>query len=65
MSAYTMTSPDDSYSPVERPEFRQYLVTDTDLSVTNATPDILIRMSARDYFAGRDPALEAVKRASR
>lgn len=51
-----------SYSPVERPEFRQYLVTDTDLSVTNAMPDILVRMSARDYFAGRDPALEAARR---
>jgi hypothetical protein len=53
-----------SYSPLERPEFKQYLVTDTDLSITNAMPDILVRMSARDYFAGRDPALEAVKRAS-
>jgi hypothetical protein len=53
-----------SYSPVERPEFKQYLVTDTDLSITNPMPDILVSMSARDYFAGRDPALEAVKRAS-
>jgi hypothetical protein len=54
-----------SYSPLERPEFKQYLVTDTDLSITNAMPDILVRQSSRDYFAGRDPALEAVKRASR
>jgi hypothetical protein len=54
-----------SYSPLERREFRQYLVTDTDLSITNAMPDIPVRMSARDYFAGRDPALEAVKRATR
>jgi hypothetical protein len=50
-----------SMSSVERPEFRQYLVTDTDLSVTNAAPDILVKMSARDYFAGRDPALEAAR----
>ena len=49
-----------SYSPLERPEFRQYLVTDTDLSITNPGPDILVRMTAREYFAGRDPALEAV-----
>ena len=54
-----------SYSPVERPEFRQYLVTDTDLSITNAGPDILVKMSARDYFAGRDRALEAVRRDSK
>jgi hypothetical protein len=52
-----------SYSPVERPEFSQYLVTDTDLSITDAMPDIMVRMSARDYFAGRDRALDAVKRA--
>ncbi len=51
-----------SLSPVERPEFRQYLVTDTDLSVARPMPDILVKMSARDYFAGRDPALEATKR---
>lgn len=50
-----------SYSPVDRPEFREYLVTDTDLSVSNAMPDILVKMSARDYFAGRDPALEATR----
>ena len=54
-----------SYSPLERPEFKQYLVTDTDLSITDPGPDILVRMSARDYFAGRDPALEQVKRVSK
>jgi len=53
-----------SYSPVERPELKQYLVTDSNLSITNAAPDILVRMSARDYFAGRDPALDAIKRSS-
>ena len=51
-----------SYSPLERPEFRRYLVADTDLSVTNAMPDIPVSMSAREYFAGRDPALEAISR---
>ena len=51
-----------SMSSVERPEFRQYLVTDTDLSITNAMPDIPVSGTARDYFAGRDRALEAVKR---
>ena len=50
-----------SMSSVPRPEFAQYLVTDTDLSVTNVKPDILVRMSARDYFAGRDRALQAVR----
>jgi len=54
-----------SYSPAERPEFKQYLVTDTDLNITNAMPDILLRVSARDYFSGRDPALEAVKHGSK
>jgi hypothetical protein len=49
-------------SSVERPEFRKYLVADTDLSITNAMPDIPVSGSARDYFAGRDPALEAVRR---
>lgn len=51
-----------SYSPVERAELKQYLWTSSDLSITNAKPDILVKMSARDYFAGRDPALEAIKR---
>ena len=54
-----------SYSPIVRPEFKQYLVTDTDLSITNAMPDIEVRMSVRDYFAGRDLALEAVIRGSK
>jgi hypothetical protein len=54
-----------SMSSVERPEFREYLVTDTDLSITKAMPDIVVRMSARDYFAGRDVALEAIRRGSK
>ncbi|HWP55916.1 MAG TPA: hypothetical protein VN476_17430, partial [Pyrinomonadaceae bacterium] len=52
-----------SYSPTRQPEFDQYLVKDTDLSITNPAPDILVKMTARDYFAGRDPALAWVKRA--
>jgi hypothetical protein len=52
-----------SYSPIVRPEFDQYLVKDTDLSITNPGPDILVKMTARDYFAGRDPALAWVMRA--
>ena len=50
-----------SYSPLVRPEFEQYLVKDTDLSIANPAPDILVEMTARDYFAGRDPALTWVK----
>jgi hypothetical protein len=53
-----------SYSPVERTELKQYLWTDSDLSITKAAPDIIVKMKARDYFDGRDPALEAVKRGS-
>jgi len=49
-----------SYSPLVRPEFEKYLVKDTDLSVTNPGPDLLVRTNARDYFAGRDPALRAI-----
>jgi hypothetical protein len=52
-----------SYSPTRQPEFDQYLVKDTDLSITNPAPDILVKMTAREYFAGRDPALAWVKRA--
>jgi len=51
-----------SMSAVERSEFRQYLVTDTDLSIASTKPDILVRMSAREYFAGHDPAFEAIRR---
>ena len=52
-----------SYSPIRRPEFDQYLVRDTDLSITNPGPDKLIKMTARDYFGGHDPALDWVIRA--
>jgi len=50
-----------SYSAIERPEFKPYLITNTDLSISNPGPDVLVEMSASDYFAGRDPALEAAK----
>jgi len=33
-----------SYSPIRRPEFDQYLIKDTDLSITNPAPEILIKM---------------------
>ncbi len=52
-----------SYSNLVRPEFDQYLVKDTDLSITNPGPDVLVKMTARDYFAGRDPAFDWIKRA--
>ena len=52
-----------SYSPIVRPEFDQYLIKSTDLSITNPRVDVLVKMTARDYFAGRDPALSWVKRA--
>ena len=53
-----------SYSPLVRPEFDQYLVKDTDLSIANPGPDVLMKISARDYLAGRDPALAWIQRAT-
>jgi len=32
-----------------------------DLRVPDLTPDVLAPMSSKDYFAGGDPALEAIK----
>lgn len=49
-----------SYSPLVRPEFAQYLVKDTDLSIANPGPDIPTKMTVRDYFAGRDAALSVI-----
>ena len=51
-----------SYSNIVHPEFDQYLIKDTDLSITNPGPDVVVNMTARDYFAGRDPALAWVRR---
>lgn len=51
-----------SYSSVARPEFKKYLFAASNLNVKNSAPDILVKMSAEEYFAGRDPALEAVMR---
>ena len=52
-----------SYSTIVHPEFDQYLIKDTDLSIRNPGPDFLVKMTARDYFAGSDPALAWVRRA--
>jgi hypothetical protein len=49
-----------SYSPLVRPEFAQYLVKDTDLSIANPGPDVTVNMTVGDYFAGRDPALRVI-----
>jgi len=49
-----------SYSPLVRPEFAQYLVKDTDLSIANPGPDLPAKLTVRDYFAGRDPALSVI-----
>jgi len=49
-----------SLSKVEHPELAPYLWSDLDL--TDLRPDILVRSSSDDYFAGRDPALEAALR---
>ncbi|HEX6747654.1 MAG TPA: hypothetical protein VF092_10225 [Longimicrobium sp.] len=35
---------------------------DTELFADRVTPEIRVRMTSRDYFAGRDPALEAILR---
>lgn len=52
-----------SYSEVKHPEFDSYLIKDTDLSITMPGPDVLLATTARDYFAGRDPAFDWIKRA--
>lgn len=52
-----------SYSEAMHPENDPYLITDTDLSITNPGPDVLLPVTARDYFGGHDPALDWIKRA--
>ncbi|HEX8904632.1 MAG TPA: hypothetical protein VF771_07305 [Longimicrobiaceae bacterium] len=49
-----------SYSAVKTGPRSPYL--DTELFADRVTPEIPVRMTSRDYFAGRDPALEAVLR---
>jgi Peptidase family S41 len=51
-----------NYSSVDRPEFKQYLVSVPELRITDPGPDMLVTMSAMDYFAGRDPAMEVMLR---
>jgi len=45
------------YSQVEHPENQPYF---EQLSVPALAPDVTERLSSADYFAGRDPALEAI-----
>lgn len=47
-----------SQSNVEHPEFKQYEWSDLDLE--DLAPDLLVRTTSADYFAGRDPVLEAI-----
>jgi len=49
-----------SYSPIKHPELEQYLINNTDLSISNPGPDILVNLTSSDYFAGRDPALQTI-----
>ena len=45
-------------SDIAYPEFKQYEWSDLDLP--DFAPDLLVRASSRDYFSGRDLALEAI-----
>jgi hypothetical protein len=45
------------YSEAEYPEFRPYY---EELRIASLVPDIPVPMRSDDYFAGRDPALEAI-----
>jgi hypothetical protein len=49
-----------SYSSTPHPLQQPYLY--LDLDVPSLTPDVLVRLTAKDYFAGRDPLLEAALR---
>ncbi len=51
-----------NYSSIDRSEFKQYLVSASDLRITNPGPDVLVNMSAREYLAGKDPALDIILR---
>jgi hypothetical protein len=52
-----------SYSWIERPEVKPYMA--LDLSVDTLQPQNLVRLSFRDYLAGRDPALAAIEGSTR
>jgi len=45
------------YSSKEYPENRPYYAS---LSIPSLEPDIPVKMTSKDYFSGRDPALEAI-----
>jgi len=47
-----------SYSRIERPEVKPFL--DADLNIDSLNPKLLLKLSSRDYFAGRDLALESI-----
>jgi hypothetical protein len=49
-----------SLSNVEHPEFEKYEWSDLDLK--DLEPDVLVLLSSVDYFAGRDPLLDAILR---
>ena len=46
------------YSSVDYPEYQPYY---EELRITSLEPDVAAPMSSKDYFAGRDPALEAIE----
>ena len=46
------------YSRVDYPEYQPYY---EELRITSLEPDVAAPMSSKDYFAGRDPALEAIE----
>ena len=48
------------YSRIKNPPTVPYI--DTELNADRVTPVIPTPLSSRDYFAGRDPALEAILR---
>jgi hypothetical protein len=51
-----------NYSSIDRPEFKQYLVSATELRITNPGPDVFVNMSSKEYLAGKDPALDTILR---
>jgi hypothetical protein len=51
-----------NYSSIDRPEFKQYLVSATELRITNPGPDVFVNVSSKEYLAGKDPALNTILR---
>ena len=48
-----------SYSTVPHPELKEWLA--YDLEVEDLHPDIPVGLSSREYFAGRDPVMNAIR----